>query len=166
MARRFVARRRPINRHWTGFTGGALALSAGTIGVQLATIDHITETLMRMRGSLIGYIDGAQLGGQLCRVAVGVNLVPEGTGSTVLRTPVADADYSWIYWTNFTLGYEEMVTDVVDVPGISSHREVVDNKAMRIMRPDQELQVVFENQTLAMAVSVNLHFSGRLLVQS
>jgi len=110
-------------------------------------------------------MDGAATLGSAVRVTIGINQVPEGTGVTVLRTPRGDADYSWIYWTSFVLGYEEQVTDVVDVPGLSSFREVLDNKAMRILRPDEELQVVFENSTLGGASTVNLNMDGRILSQ-
>ena len=155
---------RAPNVHWTGFNGGANALAAGSIGVQLIGASHGTETLVRTRGNLVAYVDGAQAPGGQAFVAVGMILMPEGTGTTVTVRPHSERDASWFYWTEFNLGYEEMVTDVIDVPGLSSIREVIDSKAMRIMRT-QEIQLVVENITAQTAISVNVAVAGRFLTQ-
>ncbi len=98
---------------------------------------------------------------------VWVQLVPGGTGATVLRSPFTDATSSeWIWYTTFRVGYEEYVTDVIDCPGMTSYRETVDAKAMRIMGPDQELQFVLENTTSLTALSVNAGFDARALFGS
>ncbi len=96
------------------------------------------------------------------RVAFGLIYVPEGTGATVLWSPETDADAPWVYWTSFIIGYEEMVTDVVDVPAISGYREVIDTKAMRIIR-NSELQACLQNTTVGTAMSVNFNASFRAL---
>ncbi len=77
-------------------------------------------------------------------------------------SPITDGDAPWIWVSYFELAYEEMVTDVIDVPGMSSYRELIDNKAMRIVR-NQELQMVAENATIGGASSINLSVSGRTL---
>ncbi len=157
-------RREPVNRHWTGFSGNALGLSAGSTAATLLAAQHDRETLLRTRGNLIGYLDGNATPAILVQVAVGLVLVPEGTGTTVLWSPFTDSDAPWFYYTSFMLGYEEMVTDVVDVPVISGYREVIDSKAMRRVR-NQEVQMVIENTTIAMADGVNVAISGRFLSQ-
>jgi len=93
---------------------------------------------------------------------MGVILVPEGTGTTVLWSPSTDADAPWIWVTEFVLAHEELVVDVIDVPGMSSYRERIDNKAMRIIR-NQEIQFVIENSTVTSALSVNAGLAGRFL---
>ncbi len=60
------------------------------------------------------------------------------------------------------IGYEEMVTDVVDVLGLTSQRLVIDSKAMRIVR-NSEIQMVVENTTIGSALAVNLNVQGRFL---
>ncbi len=161
MARR---RERPVNRHWTGFAGHTAALSAGSIGILISPATHDRETVMRTRGELLVNVDGAQAPGGRAQISAGMVLVPEGTGTTVLWSPFTDDDAPWFwYWTG-VLGYEEMVTDVIDVPGLTSVREVVDNKSMRIVR-NQEIQLVIENTTIASAVSVNFDLVGRIPTQ-
>jgi len=95
-------------------------------------------------------------------VGIGLILVPEGTGTTVLWSPITDGDAPWMWVTYFELAYEEYVTDVIDSPGMTSYREVIDSKSMRVIR-NQEVQCVVENATLATAGSVNISLSGRAL---
>jgi len=163
-----MARRRqgPVNRHWTGFSSTTVALTfgAGTVAATLLAAQHDRETLIRTRGQLYCGIDTASAPGKLVRIGVGMALVPEGTGSTVLWSPLADADAPWFWYTSFLVGYEEMVTDQIQVPGLSSYREVIDSKAMRRVR-NQEIQLVFENATIASASAVDVFLTGRFLSQ-
>ncbi len=150
--------------HWTRFSGSSLAQSAATsVGVMVSAAQHLPETILRTRGSLLAFIDAQSAPGVLMRCAVGLVLVPEGTGSTVLWSPVTDGDAPWFYWSAFQLGYEEMVTDVISVQGIDSYREVIDSKAMRKSTQSTEIQVVFETVTLGSAAAVNFVVEGRIL---
>jgi len=166
MARGRRSGRKIDNLRWEVMGGTAAALAAGSVGVSiLSSGASLPETVMRTRGNLLGYIDGAQAPGGLARVAVGLNVVPEGTGTTVLRLPFTDAnDPSWFYHSVFFLGYEEGVIDVVDVPGITSFREIIDSKAMRRAGPDEEVQMVVEQSTVLAAISVNVVIGGRILL--
>ena len=139
-----MARRRSGKKidfvHWTGFSGNVLALSAGTIAVNVFAAQHDPETLMRLRGELTAFIDGLETTGVAFQVSVGLILVPEGTGTTVLWSPFTDADAPWIWYDTMLLAYEEYVTDVLIAPGMPNVRRVIDNKAMRIIR-NQEVQL-------------------------
>jgi len=162
-----MARRRSgraPNVHWTGFGATALAFGAGNVGATLSVAAHGTETLMRTRGSLAAWFDGAPVTGAAAIISVGFIMVPEGTGTTVLWSPRQDRDAPWFYWTSFVLAYEEYVTDVIWAPQVSDFREVIDSKAMRISR-NQEVQAVFENVTLGGAATVNVAVEGRFLTQ-
>ncbi len=141
----FVPRAKPVNRHWTGVRVQFLALNTGTVAVTLISAVHGRETLMRIRGSLVGHVDGLSAPPLGALIALGLILVPEGTGTTVLWSPLSDEDAPWLWYSSFFLGYEEVVADVIDIPGITSYREVVDSKAMRVVRPDVEVQLVAEN---------------------
>ncbi len=92
--------------------------------------------------------------------------MPEGQSTTVVSSPITDDSAPWLWYTRFTLGYEEMVTDVVDVPGLSSYREVIDAKAMRVLRPDREVQLVFEQASVLSANNVNVVANFRGLFAS
>ena len=164
--RAFPARRkRAANLHWTLISGRFGAQAAGTAALTLVAAAHIRETCIRMRGTLSAFIDAVQVPGREILISVGVVLVPEGTGTTVLWSPFTDGDAPWMYWSSFVLAYEEMVTDVIDVGNMTSYREVIDNKAMRIVRPDTEIQLVVENTTLGTAAPANVNFVARALSQ-
>ena len=164
MARQF--RRKPINRHWTGTTGTIQALSAGSVAVQVVPAFHGQETWMRIRGMIQFWVDATQAPGNAALLTWGMIKVPEGSGTTVQYLPFTDEDAPWLYWGTTTLAYEEYVTDVIDSPGMTSFREVIDNKAMRIIRPDTEVQFVVENTTaIGSGLAVNGSFNARVLTQ-
>ena len=148
--------------HWTGIQMTLSAFAAGTSASNLLAAQHEPETLLRIRGNLLTYVDGQEAPGVSALISVGMILVPEGTGTTVLWSPFTDADAPWVWYETFSLGYEEYVTDVIDCPGASSAATVIDNKAMRIMR-NQELQMVWENTTVSSALSVNSFGAARVL---
>ncbi len=146
--------------------GGAsnLAFGAGTLAATIVSDGLVEATIMRTRGSLIAYVDAAQAPGGLVRIGVGILSVMGGQGTTVVSSPLTDGEAPWMWFTQFQLGYEEYVVDVIDCPGITSYREMVDVKAMRKMRPDVELQLVFENITIGGALSVNMAVDLRFLI--
>ena len=161
-----MARRRSGKKidfvHWTYNSAANAAQAAGSSALTWSAAQHDPETILRFRGHLSAFKDGVGTPGQWASIGIGMILVPEGTSTTVLWSPITDGDAPWIWVSYFELAYEEMVTDVVDVPGMSSYRETVDNKAMRIVR-NQEVQIVAENATLGSALSVNWALSGRVL---
>jgi len=149
--------------HWTGIFPGVSALGAGSAAVLALVATHEPETLLRIRGNYVTWINGVQAPGGIAEISVGLILVPEGTGTTVLWSPFTDPDAPWIWYDSTILGYEEMVVDAVDVPEITSNRVVIDSKAMRIAR-NQELQFVAENTTVASpAIAANALVSARVL---
>ena len=75
---------------------------------------------------------------------------------------MTDGDAPWFYWTGFGMAYEEMVIDTIDVPVVTGYREVIDSKAMRIVR-NQEIQFVVENVTSGIAATVTLELVARIL---
>ncbi len=161
-----MARRRSGKKidfvHWLGFSNAVGAHAAGSTARELVAAQHLPETLMRTRGEALVYLDGVSAPGGLAIVSMGLILVPEGTGSTVLWSPLTDSDAPWFWYDSFHIGYEEAVVDVVDIPGITSARRVIDSKAMRINK-NMEIQWVIENTTLQSAISVNVSVSGRFL---
>jgi len=164
MARRRRSGKKIDFLHWTlgAATSQFQAQAAGTVGATLVAAQHLPETLMRTRGEILSYEDGTGAPGAMALISVGLILVPEGTGSTVLWSPFSDPDAPWFSFEVMHIGQEELVTDVVDVPGITSSRRIVDSKAMRINQ-NQEIQMVVENTTLASATTVNTQAAFRFL---
>ncbi len=166
MATRSRGRKKITEVRWIRNTASIGALGAGSVALTMVGANPtVKETIMRMRGNFMAYLDGTAAPGVLVIISAGIQLVPAGTGATVLREPFGDAFSSrWLWATSFRLGYEEYVTDVIDSPGITSFRETVDNKAMRIIGPDEEIQFVMTNTTSLAAGSVNAGLDGRMLL--
>ena len=150
----------------TRWAGSRLAFNAQAAGNSALTFisDGGKETLLRIRGELIAYIDGVQTPGGQVDCALGALVVQAGSFTTVIQTPINESDAPWLFYERFTLAYEEMVQDVVDVPGMTSVRRVIDSKAMRILRPGREVQMVFVQQTVQGAMTVNCTFTSRVLL--
>ncbi len=152
------------NVRWTLGSSLFAAFAAGQNSLTIVTDGTEEETILRTRGELLCYADTTQVPGGLTQVGVGFLVVPAGLGTTVLSTPLLDADAPWFWYEVFTIGYEEMVTDVIDIPGISMHRSVIDSKAMRKVRPDEEVVTVIESITALTAISVNCQVNARFLI--
>ncbi len=150
---------------WAGSNHFVSALAGGSIAQTFIT-DGATETIMRIRGELTAWFDNAAAPARTVDVAVGALVVQAGSGTTVIQAPITDPDAPWLFYERFTLGYEEMVLDVIDVPIMSGVRKTIDNKAMRILRPGREVQLVFQQATLSGAQGVNISWSNRTLLGS
>ena len=149
--------------HWTYGSFKFEAISAGVAGVTLFSAIHEPETVLRFRGEWVAHLDSVATPGLATAATVGMILVPEGTGTTVLWSPVTDGDAPWMWWDVIHMAYEEYVVDVIHDTQMTSGRRVIDSKAMRIAR-NQEVQIVLENVTLGSADAVNVYGSGRCLV--
>ena len=90
-------------------------------------------------------------------------MLVQQAGATATSLPLTDGEAPFFYFAAFTMGYEEQVTDVIDVPGITSFRETIDVKAMRIIRPDQEVVVIVEQASIGSAGAINLTVDARFL---
>ena len=161
-----MARRRGNRKidfvHWTYGSFTFLATQAGIAAVNVFPAAHDPETLLRIRGNVLGFIDGASAPAKHISVGVGLIVVPEGTGTTALWSPIQDGDAPWLWVTYFELAYEEMVTDVIAAQVAMAYRESIDNKAMRILR-NSEIQCVMENATINGAAAANVTGSFRAL---
>jgi len=152
------------NLRWTASSTTFLAFSAGTAGLTLLSSGLETATIMRMRGELFAGIDGVQSPGGLTRLGIGALVVPAGTGTTVTTSPLTDTDAPWLFYETFVLGYEEMVVDAIQVVDLSGFRKTIDVKAMRVLRPEREIQLVLESVTLNAAIGVQLSTQIRMLI--
>ena len=156
------------NLRWAGsqiFAFGAF--STGTVGATVLSAGVPRETIMRTRGQVLTAIDGASTPGTLTLISMGLVLVPEGLGSTVLWDPFADAEALWFWHHEAFLGYEEMVTDVIAVQESLGACVQVDSKAMRKANVDEEVQFVMTNTTvIGGGESVNTGATFRFLLGS
>ncbi len=161
-----MARRRSGKKidflHWTVGALDVQSHAAGNVATTVLGAQHLPETIMRIRGEVTVFKEGVSAPSLGAIITMGLVLVPEGTGTTVLWNPFTDGEAPWIWWSTAFIGYEEAVVDVVDYPGITSARQVIDSKAMRINK-NMELQFVVENTTTIAALSVNVQGAVRVL---
>ena len=167
MPRRFSRSRGPKkldHTQWALSTGSSQAQAAGAVAINFSTVGTTPATLLRIRGEILVFLDGSHAPGKLIQVTYGIILVPEGTGTTVVFDPVLDANAPWLLYGQGTLGYDEPVTDVIDIPVATGFRHTIDNKAMRIIRPDIEMQMVVQNSTIGTSASSNFVYGLRWLL--
>ena len=149
--------------HWTGFNASTVSLASGaTAGVTLANAQHLPETNLRTRGQALASFVGAGAAGILARFGIGFILVPEGTGTTVLWSPLTDTDAPWFYYLTGNVFHGEAVTDVLGYSDLGGVRETIDSKAMRIVK-NMEIQVVFEQSGITGTQAMNMAVAGRFL---
>ena len=90
-----------------------VAQAAGAAAINVFSALHLPETHLRMRGEWAACLDGGAASAVGLAVSIGIIQVPEGTGSTVLWSPITDGDAPWIWWDTLHLLYTEQVPDVV-----------------------------------------------------
>ena len=164
MARQFTRRSRSRTR-WGLFTHSFLAHAAGSVAATVFSAGSVEETILRVRGNLLAQFDGTLAPGRGVQVGVGLIIMPEGQGATVVSSSLSDGNAPWFWLETFDLYYEEAVTDVIAMPWGSSFRQTIDSKGMRILRPDREVQLVVEQATTQAAAAINLSVSARMLIQ-
>ena len=151
--------------HWTLGTFSVQGLTAGSSAVNVFSAQHLPETLMRIRGEVVVAPATQLADGVGVSVSMGMIQVPEGTGTTVLWSPITDGDAPWIWWDTVHILYTETVTDVIATQETLSGRRVIDSKAMRKMR-NTEIQFVVEQATVFSATSIDLMGTIRALFGS
>ena len=168
MANRFRSRggKTIDNTRWVAFSLADTLEAAGASAQTFLTSGTMPETILRIRGNVLAYIDATQAPGTFVKVGMGLIIMPEGTGSTVTSSPISDSNAPWLWHIQFALAYEEYVTDVVANQVASGFRGVIDSKAMRRIRPDREVQFVIENVTVGGAGAIALSVDGRMLLGS
>ncbi len=152
---------------WTGGTPVSVgAQTAGTIAGNILGVSAINRpvTILRVRGEVLSYLDGAQAPAGLVRLDMGLAVVPEGSAAVAAWDPTTDENAPWFWFQRVHLGYEEMVTDVIDIPGITSVRTVVDGKAMRKLGVAEEVQFAVSNVTVNGARTINTIIAVRFLL--
>ena len=154
---------RKADLRWIGGGSTFSALAGGASGgITAITAGNVSQTIMRTRGSLLVHIDTTPSAGEVAQIGVALLIVPGGTGTTVTSNPLANPDAPYFYYETFHLASED--TAVAVDAGLKMYRSVVDVKAMRVLRPDQEVQFLAEVVNVAGAMSVNISLAFRMLI--
>ena len=150
------------NVFWTAAFPNSLALTAGSDSLAVITTLLRPQTILRVRGNTVVWIDGVPDAGDAVTVTQGLIVVSEGV--SVSNLPLTDPLAPWLWWDSCTVGFEEGNTgDAGGYSGLTSYRAIVDSKAMRRMRPEQDLRWVVEATTLGTAQAVNVSTALRIL---
>ena len=173
MARRQFSGTRK-NRQWFGSSqtnGVALVLTsaAGVVKSFLGLTSQPTGleetlTVARLRGSLLVTFDPVAIGDDvMVGVGLGIfnsNAVAAGVAS--VPDPIQRPDYPWIWMT-----YVPLIGSGTSKGlrlGAQVHREVIDNKAMRKLRPGESLEFVAAVEAVGAVGTVDISLASRILV--
>ncbi len=165
MANRRSGRGKVIDKvRWTGDTiFSSPAQAASIVGIELFQAPETEAfTIMRTRGIIALWLDGAQATSIGVHTSFGLHVVPKGTDSSVTSSPIGEAEADWFAFGHGILAYEEMVVDAVQASGMSGHRFEVDSKAMRKMKPGQEIQLVLQVATVSGLTTSSVNWAGQL----
>ena len=151
---------RPNDYDWELSRGSSLAVAAGVITQFEAFISDTAETLMRLRGDVIITLDG---GGSAATdtIVVAWGVIRSAAGSSdVGVSPITEGGANWLAYGIATLTTEVAVGSIA-ASLATTVRWPVDSKAMRRLRENESLYVIFESADVVGAPSTNLAFALR-----
>ncbi len=154
---------RPSDLNWAGANGETVGLAAGgLVGFLLATA-VVSQTVMRIRGEVVGGLDLAGIAANDSAIlGWGIQVMPAGAVAGGITTgPITTAAGSWMAFGVHPLRSDSGVAS--DQLGSSIMRAAIDTKAMRKMKASEELVLVFENLGIVGAPTINAVFSLRML---
>ncbi len=134
---------------WTGTSGDSL----GNVGVAnlISTIftSNVSATLLRCRGDVTVMFDGVADGD---KKVIGMGLIfasdaQVAAGVTAFPSPIDVLEADWL-WHQFCTLQAQSATQSEDL-GAQVARYVIDSKAMRKFRPNQQLVFVVDGNNLA-----------------
>ena len=149
---------RRADYRWTlgAFATAGLA-AGGSVQFAIVSAGTTSQTLMRMRGNLLAWMDNSGLTADDF-VRVGVGIIPIQFGGVATSLPLTDGDAPWIWHQVFTMG-----AVLATAFGGSEHfRTEIDSKAMRVLRPDQDIMAVIETADIVGAPVVNVGVDVRV----
>ena len=123
---------------WFSTSNSFLGLAAGEAAINVRGDVAVAETWLRFRGRWTAWLDATPAAGDAVLVTMGLIVVSAGLGTTVLSSPFSQGDAAWLWWDQVLLAYDEISSNNPTYD-IGSARGEIDNKAMRILRPDREV---------------------------
>ncbi len=153
---------RRADYQWTLGSFVTQGLAAGA-SAQFAVISAgvISSTITRTRGRWFAELNGTAVAGDI--VLVGVGLIKVSEGGTTTSLPLTDGDAPFFWTAQVHLSVIDS-SATIDRALLGSFREVVDSKAMRVLRPDEDVVCVIETADVVGAPVVNAGFVGRFLL--
>jgi len=155
---------RPNDYDWELSRGTSLGVAAGSIVQFEAFLADTAETLVRLRGEVLIWLDiSGATAGDLLVVAWGLIRGPSGS-SDVGVSPLTEGGANYVAFGVAHLGRQIVPAAGTSGPtpdGLTMMRFHVDSKAMRKFREDESLYVIFETVDVTGAPTANLSFAIR-----
>ena len=148
MARRIVTSRpaKTIDyKQWDSMPTVQIAGAAAATHQGGAITFNVPATILRCRGELLMYFDATKQVGDLMIVTAALGIVSAdaytaGVGS--MPDPAGEPEYPWLWWGEWRL--DSIVAAAEEGAGLTVHRVSVDTKAMRKIKPGQNIAWIFE----------------------
>ena len=139
-----------------------MALAAGSTSQAAIVASDKAETLIRVRGDVAVWLDatGSAIG-DLVQVAWGLIVAPRG--STVGSLPISDGNANWLAYGTACLFTELALATRTTWDEGMIRRFLVDNKAMRKLREDEDVFFIVQTADVVGAAAVNIAASLRFL---
>ena len=155
---------RKADLRWTLSQTEILGRNAGNpTGAQAVVTAGVTsQTLMRVRGTFYAMIVGTPTVTDIVQCGIGLLVVPGGSGAVVTSSPLTDGEAPFLWFEAFHLNTQS--AGATNANGPQFWRNVVDNKAMRVIRPDQEIQLVVEVSDAVGTSTVDFGLMARYLI--
>ena len=158
--RRAVSGGRQTDYDWELSRGTDLARASGSIVQFEAFLADSAETLMRLRGDVsISLAASGATQGDVLVAAYGVIRSASGS-SDVGVSPLTEGGANWLLYGVTTLILEAAVNNSLG-QGLAIMRWQADSKAMRRLRENESLYVVFESADISGAPVANYTFALR-----
>ena len=158
---RAFAPRKTRSYDWEGQTTFSLAMAAGDITDAVLFTGDRAETIQRVRGDILVWLDGASsVATDSVIVGMGLIVIPRTLTSAGV-SPITEPGGNWLYHKYIVLATEVAVTTARSLGSYA--RVEIDNKSMRRFREDEIVVFTVETQNISGSPQVNVVAGIRIL---
>ncbi len=165
MARARRSSGRPNDYDWELSRMTSLATPVGTISQTEMFLSDTAETLVRVRGEVVVWLDatGSTIG-DMMQFAWGLLRAPSGS-SDVGVSPLTEGGANWLAYGLASIGTEVALGNLAAAPGLGAAMRIfhVDSKSMRKLREDESVYFILETADITGAPTVNVGAMFRVL---
>ena len=136
---------------WSGSLGNVALANGASTGIFTLVTLNIPATLMRVRGNLLVMMDVGAANDTMS-VCAGIYIASDAqvtAGAAAFPSPFSIPEADWLWHQHLLLRSESGTQADADQLGGQIVRTEIDSKAMRKIRPNQNLMMVFDGAQLA-----------------
>ena len=158
-------------KHWHAFGGAAAAISSdSTVLLDSFTASSAEPfTVLRMIGEVgIGFANQTLVENDAASITIGIGVVSADAaalGATAMPDPLAEPDYSWLWWYSTVVRNMSVTTENLFAQGGGFTRKEINSKAMRKVGPREALVAIAQYSDVLGTPNITVDFaSTRFLV--